>query len=67
MHKQSIAYLLQLVGSVAAVLAGFVVSLAVGLVVLAVVATVHGVALERESTIASSTPTAASGVDDEES
>lgn len=48
MLKQLIAYLLQAAGSVAAVVAGFVWSPVAGWTVLAVVATGHGVVLERE-------------------
>lgn len=48
MRKQLIAYLLQAAGSLAAVTAGFVAHPIAGWSVLAVVATVHGVALEVE-------------------
>ena len=48
MRKQLIAYLLQAAASLAAVTAGFVAHPIAGWSVLAVVATVHGIALEVE-------------------
>ena len=56
MRKQLIAYLLQAAGSLAAVTAGFVAHPIAGWAVLAVVATVHGVALEVEHSTPPSPP-----------
>lgn len=48
MQKQIIAYLLQVIGSVALVVAGFAADPIIGWCVLGAVALVHGLALERE-------------------
>lgn len=48
MLKQLLAFVLQGVGSVAAVVAGFVAHPIAGWCVLAIACTAHGVALERE-------------------